>query len=68
MELSSWYTILGVAIIVIAVIERFVIYKVLVGSNRWLPEKASRLANLSSGITLLAGVAILIGNAVLSKH
>lgn len=68
MELTSWYMILGVAIMAIAILERFIVYKVLVDQKRWLPEKATKLANLSCGITFFAGVLVLIGNAVLSRR
>ena len=68
MDVSSWYVILGIVILVIAVGERFVIYKVLVGQNRWLPEKASKVANLSCLVTIVVGLALICGNALLAKH
>ena len=68
MELTSWYVILGVVVIVIAIIERFAVYTILVIHNRWLPEKATKLANLTSGITLGIGVLLLVGKAVFFSH
>jgi hypothetical protein len=68
MDVSNWYVILGVALILIAFGERFVIYKLLVGQSRWLPEKASKVANVSCVITLVAGIALICGNALLAKH
>lgn len=68
MELTSWYVILGVVVIVIAIIERFAVYTILVKHNRWLPEKATKLANLTSGITLGIGVLLLVGKAFFFSH
>ena len=68
MDVSVWYWILGAGVIFIAVIERFVIYSLLVLRKQWLPEKAGSVANICSGITLLVGIAALAGNAVLSRR
>lgn len=68
MDVSVWYVILGIAIVIIAVIERFVVYQVLVGVRGWLPEKAGTLANICSGASLLCGIIVLVGNAVLSRR
>lgn len=68
MELGSWYVILGVILILISLGERIILYKVLVGQARWLPEKASKLANIAAGITALAGVIVIVANAVLARH
>ncbi len=68
MDTTMWYGILAVVSIVISVALRFGIYTILVKFNRWLPEKATKVANVSSmaagGIALLA----LVGNFLLSKH
>jgi hypothetical protein len=68
MELGTWYAILGVALVIIAFGERFIVYKVLVGQGGWLPEKAGLLANVVSGVTLLAGVILILVNFVSSRH
>ncbi|MCC6977230.1 MAG: hypothetical protein IT343_02860 [Candidatus Melainabacteria bacterium] len=68
MDTTMWYGILAVVSIVISVALRFGIYTILVKFNRWLPEKATKVANVSSmaagGLALLA----LVGNFLLSKH
>ncbi len=68
MDTTWWYGILAIVSILIAVALRFGIYTILVKFNRWLPEKATRVANASSmaagGIALVA----LVGNFLLSKH
>ena len=68
MELGSWYAILGFALIVIAFGERFIVYKMLVGQGGWLPEKAGLLANVISGVTLAAGVILILVNFASSRH
>lgn len=68
MDTTWWYGILAIVSILIAIALRFGIYTILVKFNRWLPEKATQVANISSmaagGIALLA----LVGNFLLSKH
>lgn len=68
MDTTWWYGILAVVSILIAVALRFGIYTILVKFNRWLPEKATKVANVSSiaagGIALIA----LVGNFLLTKH
>ena len=51
MEMVGWYVILAVAAIAIAIALRFVVYTMLVKNSRWLPERATKVANLTSGIT-----------------
>ncbi len=60
MELAAWYLILAAAVLVIAVMIRFIIYSVLVGHQRWLPEKAAGMANRFSGAVLGIGMLTLI--------
>ncbi|PZM78083.1 MAG: hypothetical protein DKT66_27830 [Candidatus Melainabacteria bacterium] len=68
MDTTWWYGILAIVSILIAVALRFGIYTILVKFNRWLPERATKVANVSSmaagGVALLA----LVGNFLLSKH
>jgi hypothetical protein len=68
MELGSWYAILGVALVIIAFGERFIVYKILVGQGQMLPEKAGLLANIVSGITLAAGVILIVINFATSHR
>jgi len=61
MELTGWYAILGVAAVLIAVLMRFSIYTMLVRFNRWLPEKAAKVANMAAGVSVgLAMTAIAV--------
>jgi hypothetical protein len=68
MDTTWWYGILAIVSILIAVALRFGIYTILVKFNRWLPEKATKVANVSSmaagGVALVA----LVGNFLLTKH
>lgn len=68
MDTTWWYGILAIVSILIAVALRFGIYTILVKFNRWLPERATRVANVSSmaagGVALVA----LVGNFLLTKH
>ncbi len=65
MEMVGWYVILAVAAIAIAIALRFVVYTVLVKNSRWLPEKATKVANIASGA--IGGLALLaiVGKALL---
>ena len=68
MDTTWWYGILAIVSILIAIALRFGIYTILVKFSRWLPEKATRVANISSmaagGVALVA----LVGNFLLTKH
>ena len=68
MDMIGWYGILAVAAIVIAVGLRFATYTILVKFQRWLPEKATKVANILSCVA--GGLALLAigGNAVVTKH
>ncbi len=68
MNVSTWYIILAVVVIIIAVMERFVVYKILLGAKQWLPEKAGNAANICTALTVFVGFAALLGNALLSKR
>jgi len=67
MELGSWYAILGVALMIIAFGERFIIYKILVGQGT-LPERAGLLANVVSGVSFAAGLVLILVNFFASHH
>ncbi|HEY9871270.1 MAG TPA: hypothetical protein V6D08_19070 [Candidatus Obscuribacterales bacterium] len=68
MELTGWYAILGTAAVLIAVLMRFSVYTMLVKFNRWLPEKATRVANLVSGITVGIALAAIVVKAIFFSH
>lgn len=66
MEMVGWYVILAIAAIAIAIALRFVVYTMLVKNSRWLPEKATKVANIASGA--VAGLVLLaiVGKALLT--
>lgn len=68
MDVSAWYIILAIVVLIMAVMERFVVYKILLGARQWLPEKAGNAANICTALTVFVGFAALLGNAVLSKR
>jgi len=64
----GWYAILAAAAVATAVALRFVTYTMLVKFNRWLPEKAKKIANLSSCIIALIALLVIVGKAIVSPH
>ncbi|HEY9787594.1 MAG TPA: hypothetical protein V6D17_19560 [Candidatus Obscuribacterales bacterium] len=68
MDTMWWYGILAVASIVIAIAMRFGVYTMLVKFNRWLPEKATKVANISSIVAIGLAFLVIAGNLVLSHH
>ena len=59
MDFSVLHAILAVVAIVLGVVARFGVYSVLVKNNRWLPEKAAKVANISAiGIAVLGLIAV----------
>lgn len=65
MNLSIMHAILAVVSITLGVITRFGVYSVLVKYNRWLPEKATRVANISAVIVAILGLIAVIANVFL---
>ena len=63
-----WYGILGVLALVAAVGVRYAIYMALVKFNRWLPEQATRVANISSISIGGLALAAIVGRALLQGH
>lgn len=62
MDLSVMYAILGLVAVVLGVIARFSVYTILVRFNRWLPEKATKAANISAiAVTALGLLALAVG-------
>jgi len=68
MDTTMWYGILAVVGILISVALRFGIYTILVKFNRWLPEKATKVANISSIVAGALALVMLAGNFLLTKH
>ncbi len=66
MEMVGWYVILAVAAIAIAIALRFVVYTMLVKNSRWLPERATKVANMTSGIAVGLAIAAIVGKALLT--
>ncbi|HEY9678104.1 MAG TPA: hypothetical protein V6C76_08840 [Drouetiella sp.] len=66
MDMIGWYVILAVAAIVISIAVRFVVYTMLVKNSRWLPEKATKVANISSGVIAAVGILAIVGKALLT--
>lgn len=56
MDLSGMHAILGVVAIVLGVIVRLGVYTILVKFNRWLPEKATKIANASAAAVAVIGI------------
>ncbi len=68
MDTTVWYAILSVSAVVIAVVLRFGIYTMLVKFGRWLPEKATKVANIASVLAAVIGLGVVIGKAVITGH
>lgn len=68
MDTTVWYAILSVSAVVIAVVLRFGIYTMLVRFGRWLPEKATKVANIASIAVAVIGLGVVIGKAVITGH
>lgn len=56
MDLSVSHGILAVVAVVVGVIARFASYTVLVKVNRWLPEKATKIANTAAFSVIAVGL------------
>lgn len=62
------YCIVAVVALGISIGLRFVTYTLLVKNGRWLPEKATKVANLTSAIAAGLSLLLIVGNAFLNKH
>lgn len=56
MDLGVMHGILAVVAIVLGVIVRLGVYTILVKFNRWLPEKATKVANGSAAAVAVIGI------------
>jgi len=68
MDTLGLYAVIGIAAVVIAFGMRFVVYTVLVKNSGWLPEKATKVANTSSVVTIVIAVVAIGLNAMMSGH
>lgn len=68
MDTVWWYGILSVASLAIAIALRFGVYTILVKFNRWLPEKATKVANVSSAVAVGVALVAIVGNLILTRH
>lgn len=63
MDFSIMHAILAVVSIILGVVTRFGVYSVLVKNNRWLPEKATKVANISAIVVAILGLVAVMANA-----
>ncbi|HEY9776280.1 MAG TPA: hypothetical protein V6C81_21130 [Planktothrix sp.] len=68
MDTFGLYGLITGAAIVIAVGLRFLVYTLLVRNSKWLPEKATRVANTASIVTVGVALVCMIGNALMVNH
>lgn len=66
MDMVGWYVALTVVALGIAVGVRQIVYTMLVKQSRWLPEKATKMANIGAGVTIGVAVLALIGKALIT--
>lgn len=62
MDFSIMHAILAVVAIILGVVTRFGVYSVLVKNNRWLPEKATKVANISAISVAILGIVAVVAN------
>jgi len=67
MELG-WCAILIAATVATAIALRFIVYTLLVKFNRQLPERATKIANLTSCVAGGLAILAICGRALLSGH
>ncbi|MDZ4838017.1 MAG: hypothetical protein SGJ27_29895 [Candidatus Melainabacteria bacterium] len=56
MDLGVWYGVLALISVIFGVIARFAAYTVLVKFKRWLPEKATGVANIIAAVIIVVGL------------
>ncbi len=66
MNLGIGYALMGLVAVVVGMIARFSAYTVLVKFNRWLPEKATKSANLIATVVSAVGLICVVAHMVLS--
>jgi putative Mn2+ efflux pump MntP len=68
MDTLGLYGLIFGAAILIAVGLRFVVYSFLVNNSKWLPEKATKVANTTCVVAIAVALVLIAGNAVMSGH
>jgi hypothetical protein len=68
MDTLGLYGLISGAAILIAVGLRFVVYTVLVKNSKWLPEKATKVANTTCVVAIAIALVLIAGNAMISGH
>lgn len=68
MDTLGLYGLISAAAILIAVGLRFLVYTVLVNNSKWLPEKATKVANTTCVVTIALALVAIAGNAMMSGH
>ncbi|MBX9670651.1 MAG: hypothetical protein K2X93_23815 [Candidatus Obscuribacterales bacterium] len=66
MNLGIGYALMGLAAVVVGMIARFSAYTVLVKFSRWLPEKATKSANLIAMVVSIVGLVAVVAHMVLT--
>ncbi len=66
MNLGIGYALMGLAAVVVGMIARFSTYTVLVKFSRWLPEKATKSANLIAMVVSIVGLIAVVAHMVLT--
>ncbi len=66
MDASAMYAGMGVIAVVLGIIVRLGVYTILVKFNRWLPEKASKVANIGAAAAVVIGLGAVIGHMLMS--
>ncbi len=66
MDLGGMHLILGVVAILLGVIVRLGVYTILVKFNRWLPEKATKIANASAAVVAILGICAVVCNFLMA--
>jgi len=68
MDTLGLYGLISGAAILIAVGLRYVVYSFLVKNSKWLPEKATKVANTTCVVIIAIALVAIVGNAMLSGH
>ena len=68
MDTLGLHGLIAVGAIVIGVFLRFIVYRVLVNNSRWLPEKATKVANITSMAVIGVALVAIVANLMLNAH
>ena len=67
MDLGALNGVLFLVAVVLGVITRFGVYTTLVRFNRWLPEKAAKVANISAISVAVVGIIAVVANMLANR-